>query len=112
MRVQRCCVWRACVLGGMVDPRQDPARAADTRRTAGVRSAKLAPQPPPAAGGEVYVVVVDRTAAGGADAPLTVERLPAGFTRGELAARLVARAASPTHLRVLVRAPRARSMLV
>ncbi len=99
LRVARLCARRCGVILA-----HDPARAADARRAAGPRSAKLAPQPPPAAGGEVYVVVVDRTAAGGADAPLTVERLPAGFTRGELAARLVARAASPTHLRVLVRA--------
>ena len=99
LRVARLCARRCGVILA-----HDPARAADARRAAGPRSAKLAPQPPPAAGGEVYVVVVDRTAAGGADAPLTVERLPAGFTRGELAARRVARAASPTHLRVLVRA--------
>lgn len=69
----------------------------------GARSARLAPQPPPADGAQVYVVVVDRTAEGQASAPLRIEQLPAGCTRGELADRLHARAAAPAYLRVLVR---------
>ncbi|KAK9836987.1 hypothetical protein WJX81_004431 [Elliptochloris bilobata] len=66
-------------------------------------SAKLAPQPPPAAGAEVYVVVVDRSGEGAAgNAPLRIERCPAGCTRGQLAERLAARSPAPAHLRVLV----------
>ena len=70
-----------------------------------LRSARLAPQPPPAAGSEVYVVVMDRTGADAAGAALRIERCPAGCTRAELAERLAARAVSPAHLRVLVRPP-------
>ena len=68
-----------------------------------LRSARLAPQPPPAAGSEVYVVVMDRTGADAAGAALRIERCPAGCTRAELAERLASRALSPAHLRVLVR---------